>query len=114
VELIPKERPQKSSKTSLEVAELKRDSDVFVLDLYVSGCTPRSRIVIETVKKICTQNLKGRCKLDIIDIKKHPDRLRTEQIFASPTLIKKFPPPLIRIVGEMSNSKHLLERLEVK
>jgi len=99
---IQKKKSQKSGKTT------------YLLDLFVSGCTPRSRIVIENVKRICEQNLKGRYKLEVIDIYKEPERVRREQILASPTLIKKLPLPVVKIIGDMSRPDRVLIGLDIK
>ncbi len=80
----------------------------YLLHLFVSGCTPRSRRVIETVRETCESQLKNQYSLEIIDMYKHPNKVRDEQIMASPTLHKLKPLPEARIIGNMSNTKNLL------
>ncbi len=80
----------------------------YLLHLFVSGCTPRSRRVIDTVREACESQMKDQYRLEIIDMYKHPDKVRDEQIVASPTLHKLAPLPEARIIGDMSNSQNLL------
>jgi circadian clock protein KaiB len=86
----------------------------YVLRLFVTGLTPRSRIAIENIKKICEENLKGRYDLEVIDIYQQPEEIREEQILASPTLIKKLPLPLRKVIGDMSNTDRILVGLDLK
>ncbi len=85
--------------------------DTYLLHLYVSGCTPRSQRVIANVKDVCERCLKDQYRLEVIDMYKHPNKVRDEQIVASPTLLKLAPLPETRIIGDMTNSKNLLSGL---
>ena len=98
----PKAKPAK--------AELNR----YVLRLYVSGQTLKSVDAIRNIKKICEENLKGRYVLDVIDLYQQPQLAQGEQIIAVPTLIKKLPPPLRRIIGDMSNTERVLVGLDLR
>jgi circadian clock protein KaiB len=80
----------------------------YVLRLYVAGLTPRSTASIQSVKQICEDCLKGRYDLEVIDIYREPMLAKGEQIFAVPTLIKKLPLPLRRLIGDMTDSKKIL------
>lgn len=80
----------------------------YTLRLYVTGITPRSQRAIENLRKICDENLKGRYDLEVIDIYQQPERAREEQIIAAPTLIKKLPLPLRKLIGDMSNKDRIL------
>jgi circadian clock protein KaiB len=86
----------------------------YVLRLYVAGATPRSVRAIANVKRICEEHLKGRYELDVIDLYQQPQLARGEQIIAVPTLIKKLPPPLQRIIGDMSITERVLVGLDVQ
>jgi KaiB domain. len=86
----------------------------YVLRLYVTGLTPKSRIAIQNIKKICEENLHGRYDLEVIDIYQQPDLIRKEQILAAPTLIKKLPLPLRKIIGDMSSTDRILIGLDLK
>ncbi len=86
----------------------------YVLRLYVTGMTPRSIRAIENLRTVCDEYLKGRYSLEIIDIYQHPNLLQGEQIIAAPTLIKKLPAPLRRMVGDLSNIEKVLLGLDLK
>jgi circadian clock protein KaiB len=85
----------------------------YVLRLYVSGSTLKSALAIENIKRICEQYLKNRYDLKVIDIYQQPNLARDEQIVAVPTLIKRLPSPLRRLVGDMSNLKKVLFGLDL-
>ena len=86
----------------------------YILRLYVSGTTPQSLRSIENVKKICEEHLPGRYELEVIDLYQQPQLARGEQIIAAPTLIKKLPLPLRRIIGDMSNTERVLVGLDLR
>ena len=88
-------------------------SERYVLRLYVAGMTPRAGRAIENVRAICDEHLAGRYDLEVIDIYQQPALAKDEQIIAAPTLIKKPPLPLRRIIGDMSNSDRLLAGLDM-
>ena len=85
----------------------------YVLRLYVSGSTLKSALAVENIKRICEQHLKNRYELEVIDIYQQPNLARDEQIVAVPTLIKRFPPPLRRLIGDLSNEKTVLVGLDL-
>jgi circadian clock protein KaiB len=85
----------------------------YVLRLYVSGSTLKSALAVENIKRICEQHLKNRYDLKVIDIYQQPNLARDEQIVAVPTLIKRLPSPLRRLVGDMSNLKKVLFGLDL-
>ena len=80
----------------------------YVLRLYVSGSTLKSALAVENIKRICEQHLKNRYDLEVIDIYQQPNLARDEQIVAVPTLIKRLPLPLQKLVGDMSNVSRVL------
>ncbi len=80
----------------------------FVLKLYVSGMTPRSRRAIDNLQKLCEEHLAGRYNLEIIDIYQQPELAKGEQIIAAPTLVKKLPLPLRRVIGDMADPGRIL------
>ena len=86
----------------------------YVLRLYVSGSTLKSALAVENIKRICEQHLKNRYDLEVIDIYQQPNLARDEQIVAVPTLIKRSPPPLRRLIGDLSNTKKVLFGLELR
>ncbi len=86
----------------------------YTLELYVSGMTPRSLVAIKSIQRICREYLRDRCHLKVIDIYQHPALAKTEQIVALPTLIKRMPLPLHRLIGDMSQTDHVLLGLDLK
>jgi circadian clock protein KaiB len=86
----------------------------YVLRLYVSRSTLRSKTAIENIERVCEEHLHGRYDLEVIDIHRHAQLARDEQIVALPTLIKKLPAPLQRLVGDMSDLSKVLFGLDLK
>lgn len=85
----------------------------YTLRLYVTGTTPRSIRAIANLRKICEEHLPGRYDLEVIDLYQQPHLAERDQIVAAPTLIKKFPVPLRRIIGDMSNTAQVLVGLDL-
>ena len=96
---------------SLEALADLEGTQSFVLRLYVTGMTPRSTRAISSVRAICEEFLAGRYDLKIIDVYQQPALIRDEQIFATPTLVKKGPQPERRMIGDMSNRARLIAGL---
>ena len=90
------------------------DTQQYVLRLYVTGMTPRSTRAISAVRAICEEFLAGRFDLEIIDVYQQPALIRDEQIFATPTLVKKGPEPERRMIGDMSNRARLMAGLGLR
>lgn len=86
----------------------------YVLRLYVAGKSPKSVNAITNLKKICEENLQGRYELEVIDLYQQPQLAQGEQIIALPTLIRKLPPPLRRIIGDLSNTERVLVGLDIR
>jgi circadian clock protein KaiB len=89
-------------------------SDRYILKLYVAGQSPKSVNAIANIKKICEENLQGRYELEVIDLYQQPHRAQDEQIIAMPVLIRKLPPPLRRIIGELSDTERVLVGLDIR
>ena len=85
-----------------------------ILRLYVTGMTPQSVRAITNVKKICEEHLQGRYELEVVDLYQQPQLAAGEQILAAPTLIKKLPLPLRRIIGDMSRTERVLVGLDLQ
>ena len=85
----------------------------YILRLYVTGMTSRSSRAVSNLRAICDEYLDGRYDLEIIDIYQQPVLAKGEQIIAAPTLIKKLPLPMRRIIGDMSNREHVLLGLDL-
>ena len=86
----------------------------YVLRLYVTGMTPRSTQAFAAIKAICEERLQGRYDLEVIDIYQHPQLAIDEQIVAVPTLVKKLPAPLRRLVGDLNNEERVLLGLDLR
>jgi circadian clock protein KaiB len=85
----------------------------YILKLYVAGMTLRSTRAVENVRAFCEKHLEGRYDLQVIDVYQQPALARTEQLIAAPTLIKKLPMPLRRLIGDMSNEERILVGLDL-
>lgn len=111
---MTKSSKDRGSLAVLEKILEKNGRDKYLLRLYISGVTPRSSAAIERVKRVCEKHLKGRYDLEIVDIYQQPSLAKGEQIIAAPTLIKKLPLPLRRIIGDMSNEGRMLLGLDLR
>ena len=91
----------------------RRDDQDYVLQLFVTGMTSRSADAYASIKTICDQYLHGHYDLEVIDLYQHPALAREEQIIAAPTLVKKQPAPLRRLVGDLSQEDRVLSGLDL-
>jgi circadian clock protein KaiB len=83
------------------------------LRLYVAGQTPRSLAAFANLKTLCETHLKGRYTIEVIDLLQHPQLAEGDQIVAIPTLVRKLPPPMKRIIGDLSNQEKTLVGLDL-
>ncbi|MBI3946437.1 MAG: hypothetical protein HY321_11000 [Armatimonadetes bacterium] len=104
----------KDSTAEFEAALAEREARQYVLRLYVTGTTPRSRQAIENLRRLCEEHLQGRYQLEVVDIYQQPDLAGQAHILAAPTLIKQLPLPLRRFVGDLSDKERILAGLEIK
>jgi circadian clock protein KaiB len=86
----------------------------FNLRLYVAGQTPKSLAAIANLKKICEENLAGRYRIEVIDLVVTPQLAAGDQIVAIPTLVRRLPPPLKRMIGDLSNSEKVIVGLDLR
>jgi circadian clock protein KaiB len=86
----------------------------YVLRLYINGSTLKSMVAVKNIKRVCEQHLNGLYKLEIIDICQQANLARHEQIVAVPTLIKRLPLPLRRLIGDLSDENKVLFGLDLK
>ena len=86
----------------------------YELRLYVAGQSPRAIAALSNLKKICEEHLKGRYSVEVIDLLEHPQLARGDQILAIPTLVRKLPSPIKKVVGDLSNSDRVLVGLDLK
>jgi len=99
--------------TKTTADEIPGDQERYVLKLYVTGMTTRSARAIENMQTFCEKHLMGRYDLQVIDVYQQPELAREEQIVAIPTLIKKLPLPLRRLIGDMSDEERVLVGLNL-
>ncbi len=91
-----------------------RESDKWILRLYIAGETPKCRTAFINLKKICEDQLKGRYTIEVIDLLVNPKLSREHQILAIPTLVRKLPVPVRKIIGDLSNTERVLIGLDIK
>jgi circadian clock protein KaiB len=102
---------QKSAPPKVKPTEAK--SDTFVLRLYVAGQTPKSMAAFVNLKKICEEHLSERYSIEVIDLIENPQLARGDQILAIPTLVRKLPEPVRKIIGDLSNTERVLIGLDL-
>lgn len=86
----------------------------FHLRLYITGRTPHSQRALENLRKICETELEGRYDVEVIDILEHPSLAEDEKILATPTLVKRLPEPVRRIIGDLSDQERVLLGLDLR
>jgi circadian clock protein KaiB len=89
-------------------------SEQFLLRLFVTGASARAREALANLERICKEELEGRYELEVIDVLERPDLAEDEKVLATPTLIKRLPPPLRRVIGDLSDKEKVLMGLEVR
>jgi circadian clock protein KaiB len=87
--------------------------ETWELRLYVAGQTPRSLQAFQNLKLICEKHLRGRYRIEVIDLLKNPTLARGDQILAVPTLVRKLPPPVKKIIGDFTNTERVLVGLNL-
>ncbi|WP_018934935.1 circadian clock KaiB family protein [Thioalkalivibrio sp. ALJ24] len=85
----------------------------YLLRLYVTGQTARSARALANLQAICEEELQGRYRIEVIDVLENPERGEDERIVATPTLIRELPPPIRRIIGDLSDRDEVLHGLEL-
>ncbi|MGB6675960.1 MAG: circadian clock KaiB family protein [Terriglobales bacterium] len=111
------ERNKEARPLSLqEIAEKNEPAanEVWQLRLYVAGQTPRSVAAFANLKRICEDHLAGRYDIEVVDLVKHPQLAAGDQILAIPTLVRKLPQPLRKIVGDLRDTERALVGLQIR
>ena len=93
---------------------VKKEADKWVLRLYVAGQTPKALTAFANLKKICEDQLKGKYSIEVIDLLVNPQLGVDDQIFALPTLVRKLPEPVRKIIGDLSNTERVLVGLDLQ
>ena len=105
----------KSGVTLLASSEAEvHEGQPFLLRLYIAGQTPRSVSAFTNLKRICDEHLQGRYQLEIIDLMQNPALARGDQILAVPTLVRRLPEPIKKIIGDLSNLERVLVGLDLR
>ncbi|MCW3115823.1 MAG: circadian clock protein KaiB [Segetibacter sp.] len=99
---------------NLEANSETVSEDKYELRLYVAGRTTKSVAAINNLNKLCEEHLKGKYIIEVIDLLVHPQLAEGDQIFAIPTLVKKVPEPIRKIIGDLSNEEKVLVGLNIR
>jgi len=94
-------------------ADLGAD-DIWLLRLYVAGQSPKSLNAFANLKALCEEHLAGRYEIDVVDLVEHPSLARSDDILAIPTLVRRMPEPLRKIIGDLSNTERVLVGLRIQ
>jgi circadian clock protein KaiB len=112
---MPEKDSRKTSATeSMEQAMARQAKERYVLRLYITGMTARSQQALRNIKKIIKENPDNNFELEVIDIYQQPTLAKGDQIIAVPTLIKKLPAPLRRLIGDLSQEDRIILGLDLK
>jgi circadian clock protein KaiB len=90
------------------------ESDFYDLRLYVAGQTPKSTTAIANLRRFCEEHLAGKYRIEVIDLVENPKLARGDQILAIPTLVRRLPEPIRKIIGDLSNSDRVLVGLDIR
>jgi circadian clock protein KaiB len=90
------------------------DDDIWYLRLYVAGQSPKSLRALANLKALCEKHLSGRYEIEIIDVVEQPAIARSDDILALPTLVRRLPEPLRKIIGDLSNTERVLVGLQLQ
>jgi circadian clock protein KaiB len=90
------------------------DPEPYLLRLYVSGTTPKSLAAFARLRELCETHLAGRYEIEVIDLSVQPERARADDIVALPTLVRKLPPPMRKVIGDLSDSERVLIGLAIE
>jgi circadian clock protein KaiB len=94
--------------------QVPKDEVTWELRLYVAGQTAKSLHAFSNLKRICESHLDGRYRIEVIDLLENPQLARGDQILATPTLVRKLPEPIKRIIGDLSNTERVLVGLNIR
>jgi circadian clock protein KaiB len=93
---------------------MKKQKAEWELRLYIAGQTPKSIMALDNIKKYAEEYLHGKYSIEIVDLLLNPQLAEGDQIFAVPTLVRKFPEPIRKIIGDLSNEEKVLVGLNIK
>jgi circadian clock protein KaiB len=110
--MTPKKKPAKRSSKARKTQ--RPSADFFDLRLYVAGQTARSLAALANLQRICDEHLEGRYRIEVIDLLEHPQLARGDQILALPTLVRKLPKPIRKLIGDLSDRERALVGLDLR
>jgi len=112
----PSRKRRRAAKNGHVVKENEANGEAgrWNLRLYVAGQTPRSMTAFQNLKNICEEYLKGKYHIEVIDLMENPTLARGDQILAIPTLVRKLPQPIRKIIGDLSNTERVLVGLDIQ
>ena len=96
------------------MSTIMKEEETWELRLYVAGHTTKSAMALNNLKKYCEEHIKGKYKLEVIDLLKNPQLAEGDQILAIPTLVRKVPEPIRKIIGDLSNEEKVLVGLDIR
>jgi circadian clock protein KaiB len=99
---------------NLPINETESTEKNWQLRLYVAGQTPKSIAAFANLKRICEEHLEGKYSIEVVDLLVNPQLARGDQILAVPTLVRKLPEPMKKIIGDLSNTERVLVGLDIK
>ena len=105
--------PTKPATPALAGGAREEKLETYILRLYVAGQTPKSMTALANLKKICEEYLEGRYQIQVIDLLKNPQLAQGDQILAVPTLVRRLPVPIRKIIGDLSNTERVLIGLDL-
>ena len=113
--MTPTTKRHSGGANATKARALKRPaSDTYRLRLYVAGQTENSLAALTNLKRICETHLAGRYKIEVIDLLEKPQLARGDQILAIPTLVRRLPAPITKIIGDLSNTERVLVGLDLR
>ena len=104
----------KSQRRADKPRKTKTSAEFYDLRLYIAGQTARSVAALANLQRICDEHLEGRYRLEVIDLLERPQLARGDQIFALPTLVRKLPEPIRKLVGDLSDTERALVGLDLR
>jgi circadian clock protein KaiB len=102
------------SRQGASLGEVSSTEDKWSLRLYVAGRTPKCVSAIENLQRFCEEHMAGRYEIEVIDLLENPRLAKDDQIIAIPTLVRKLPEPLRKIIGDLSNTERMLVGFDLK
>ena len=111
---MPAKTPAKTKTPAQRRRQNSQKPQVWKLRLYVAGQTPKSIRAFANLKELCEAHLKGRYQIEVVDLLERPQLARGDQIVAIPTLVRKLPPPVRKIIGDLSSTERVLVGLDVR